>query len=338
VSRNLSFIPIPQVGFSPETGLLYGVAFDYFFNASGSNKKDSARESYVWLMLYHSTRNQWIAEPNWQIYSRGEKWFSRGSAGYVNFYERLWGFGNNTVPEKDFSDVFYQRIYLQGVLGRQLQPNLFAGLRINTSYMYGAREELGNFTGNQPGQQRSFVNGIGPTLIADGRDHPYNTMRGWYAELGATVHSSAWGSRFSYTDWAWDGRYYLPFKKGGTLALQTTANLMSGTAPWRELNRVGGPTILRGFFEGRYRGRHLLAAQAEYRKPINRFFKIAAFAAGGQVGDRLAHFNLNANWRIAGGIGARLLVNKKRQLYLRCDVAHTNDGTTGIYFRLGEAF
>jgi hypothetical protein len=338
VTRNLSFIPIPQLGFSPETGLLYGVAFDYFFNASGTQKKDSARESYAWFILYHSTRNQLIAEPNWQIYSRGEKWFSRGNAGYVNFYERMWGFGNSTVGEKNFSDVFYQRLYLQAVVGRQVRPNLFAGLRINSSYMFSAREELGDFTSSLPGQKSSFVNGVGPSLIADKRDHPYNTMQGWYGELGAAFNTAILGSQFSYTDWVLDGRYYHPFKKGGTLAMQATANLMSGQAPWRELNRMGGPTIMRGFFEGRYRGRHLLAAQAEYRKPINRFFKIAVFGAAGQVASEISQFSLYNNWRVAGGFGGRLLINKKRQLYLRGDLAFTNDGTTGLYFRLGEAF
>mgnify|MGYP002779584982 CR=1 FL=1 len=339
MSGNLSFVPIPTVGFAPETGFSYGASFNYFFNATKAGDKDSARESFIWLSVSHSTRNQLVIEPNWQVYTRGEKWFTRGQAGYTRFFERLWGFGNNNVGEDDFSDVFYERLYLQGVLGRQVRRNVFLGMRANTSRMFDAVEERSEFATLMPGATESFVNGLGPVFIADRRNHPYNTMAGWYAEASTLFHHRAFGSQFAYNDIQFDVRKYWPMKKGGgSLAVQAVANFLPGDVPWRELTRVGGPNIMRGFFEGRYRGRHLMAAQAEFRQPVGRFLKFAAFIGTAQVGNQMADFSLLHNHRIAGGGGIRILLNRKRQLYFRTDIAFTNDGTRAVYFRLGEAF
>lgn len=96
--------------------------------------------------------------------------------------------------------------------------------------------------------------------------------------------------------------------------------------------------MMRGFFEGRYRSKNLLAAQVEYRQPLGRFLKLAAFMGTAQVANQLSEFSLSNNHRIAGGGGVRILLNRKRQLYLRSDIAFSNDGTRALYFRLGEAF
>ncbi len=337
-SRTLHFLPMPQLAYTPETGLQYGVAFDYFFNAGTGTSADSVRESYIWTNVYYSTRNQLIIQPIWQVYTQGEQWYSRGTAGYVNYFEKVWGFDNQNNDEKAYSSVTYHRLFLQGLLARRLKPGIFAGLRVNSSYMYDAREAGNTWVSGMPGADRSMALGLGPVLLFDHRDHPYNTMSGWYLEASSALHAKFLGSDFRYTDWQLDGRYYHAFRPGRTLALQATASLLSGEAPWREWNRVGGPGMLRGFFEGRYRGRHLLAAQAEYRHQASRFLKLAVFIAAGQVANDFSDFSLISRQRVAGGAGLRLLLNRKRQLYFRCDLAMTNDGTRGLYFRLGEAF
>lgn len=337
-SRTLHFLPMPQLAYTPETGLQYGVAFDYFFNAGSGAKADTVRESYIWTNVYYSTRNQLIIQPIWQVYTNGEAWYSRGTAGYVNNFEKVWGFDNQNNDEKAYSRLTYERLFLQGLLARRMAKGVFAGLRVNASYMYDASEEGNSRVNTMPGAYKSGVVGLGPVFLFDHRDHPYNTMRGWYLEASAAMHTPWLGSDYRYTDWQLDGRYYHAFKPGSTLALQGTASLISGTAPWREWNRVGGPNMLRGFFEGRYRGRNLLAVQAEYRHQLTRYFKLAVFLATGQVVNHLNEFSLKEYQRIAGGAGFRLLLNQKRQLYFRTDVAFTNDGTRGLYFRLGEAF
>ncbi len=337
-SRTLHFLPMPQLAYTPETGLQYGVAFDYFFKAAGDAGADSVRESYIWTNVYYSTRRQLIIQPIWQVYTKGERWYSRGTAGYVNNFEKVWGFDNRNSDEKAYSRVTYQRFFLQGLLAGRVKPGVFAGLRLNSSYMYDALEEGDPRVREMPGADQSLVMGLGPVLLFDHRDHPYNTMRGWYLEASGATHAGWLGSDYNFTDWQLDGRYYHAFRPGRTLAFQATASLLSGEAPWREWNRIGGPGMLRGFFEGRYRGRHLLAAQAEYRHQVSRFFKLAVFMSAGQVANSFNEFSFSDHQRVAGGAGFRLLLNRKRQLYFRTDLAFTNDGTRGLYFRLGEAF
>jgi hypothetical protein len=67
------------------------------------------------------------------------------------------------------------------------------------------------------------------------------------------------------------------------LALQAVATMTAGDVPFYMLAQLGGPNVMRGDYEGRYRDRELLAVQLEYRFPILWRFGGTAFAGIGMV-------------------------------------------------------
>lgn len=340
INGKLNVIPVPVLTSSPETGLRAGVVLQYFFNTG--KKADTlhkTRDSYSYLEALYSTRKQTVIESYTQMFTPGERFFIRHRMGYINYNERIWGFGNNTVPADDFEKVTYTRLYLQTSLARQLKNKLFAGINLNISKTYDVTSVLKdtNLLAGQPGERGGLVVGVGPTLIWDKRDHPLNTRRGWYGELAVTHYIKALGSDFSYTEYLGDVRKYFPLRDSSALAFQGYGLLTAGTVPWREQARMGNGTIMRGYFSGRFRDNQYLAAQAEYRKPVHRWVTLAFFAAVGQVQNKITDFSPN-DTKLAGGMGIRVLANRAKRIYLRFDYAMSTDKTSGFYFKVGEAF
>lgn len=340
VNMKLSIIPVPVATSSPETGLRVGVVLQYFLNTgAGKDSSRKTRDSYSYLEALYSTRRQMVFENYTQLLTPGEKFFIRHRMGYVNYNERIWGFGNQTVGKDDFEKVKYTRLYLQSSITRQLKNKLFAGLNLNISNTYDVSTDIkdSNLLAGQPGQTGSLVVGLGPTIIWDKRDHVLSPRRGWYGELTITHYMPGLGSDFSYTEYLGDIRKYFPLRDSSILAVQGYTLLTNGTVPWREQARMGNSTIMRGYFSGRFRDREYMAAQAEYRKPVHRLAVLALFASVGQVQHTIRDFDWN-DTRLAGGLGLRILANKAKRIYLRFDYAMSTDKTSGFYFKVGEAF
>jgi len=339
VNRNISLVPVPTLSSSPETGVKGGVALSYFFNTSTKDSNQKSRDSYAYIETQYSSRKQLFVELYAQTYTKGEKYFIRGRVGYNDNLERVWGFGNTTLSQQAFETVLYKRVYVNITALAKVKRNVFVGLKTNISNMYSLNyvPKDTNILVNAAGESHSFVAGVGPTIIADFRDHPLSPYKGWYAELSTAMHNGSLGSSFNYTDVVVDVRKYLAIRKKDCLALQYFTNLTLGEVPWRELPRMGNGTIMRGYFNGRYRDRQYMAVQAEYRLPVHKLLTFAGFASMGQVQNSLDKYSL-AEMRYAYGAGMRILVNKAKRIALRIDYAKGSTGNTGLYLKIGEAF
>ena len=102
---------------------------------------------------------------------------------------------------------------------------------------------------------------------------------------------------------------------------------------------MGGESLMRGYYLGRYRDKHLVASQVEYRiLPFSFSKRVGAsvFMAMGQVFGDNHSFEWN-QFLPAGGAGLRFLIFPEKDIYTRLDWAVTAEGS-GIYFFIGEAF
>ena len=105
------------------------------------------------------------------------------------------------------------------------------------------------------------------------------------------------------------------------------------------LSLLGGENLMRGYYLGRFRDKHIVAVQVEYRiLPFSFSKRIGAsiFLAAGQVFGDNHNFEMN-KFLPSGGAGLRLLVFPDKDIYTRVDLAYTQEGR-GIYFIIGEAF
>jgi hypothetical protein len=67
--KNLNLLPIPEVSYRPERGFSFGLAVDYFFNAGKDSLKAVTRNSIAYVQFQYTTRNQTIADAQYQIYT-----------------------------------------------------------------------------------------------------------------------------------------------------------------------------------------------------------------------------------------------------------------------------
>lgn len=191
--------------------------------------------------------------------------------------------------------------------------------------------------GSLTGGREELVVGAGLTARLETTDSVFFPTSGFRSEATALVHGKALGSDHDFFQVDLSHRHYVGLGHGQVLAFQARARLSSGDVPWQMLPRLGGMFTLRGYYEGRYRDRHYVAAQAEYRFPIVWRFSGAAFTDVGGVSNALSRL-ASGPVRLSAGGGLRFLLDRDEHINLRVDVAVTASGNSDFYVALMEAF
>jgi outer membrane protein assembly factor BamA len=330
--KNLRFIANPIVQNSPETGIKMGLAGNYLFTTGNDSL---TRSSNIYAQIAYTTKQQFIFEPIWNVFTPAEKFILRGRAGYLDFTDHFWGVGP-MAEEQSKSNLSYRRIYLQSKILRKLRGNWFAGLQMRYSNIYSL-----NWLGEIPeveGNAGSVVSGMGPNVQADFRNNPFSPQNGWYADVYFARFGNIAGGTHRFDEIQADIRYYLPLKQPfQILAFQLFGNFTFGNVPFRELPRLGSSFLMRGYFEGRFRDFNYLAGQVEWRQPIYKWLHASAFMSAGEVASGLESFS-SKRIKSAAGIGLRILLNKKESVFARFDFALNNQGGHGFYIRINDAF
>jgi hypothetical protein len=104
--------------------------------------------------------------------------------------------------------------------------------------------------------------------------------------------------------------------------------------PFYLMRTLGGSHTLRGFSDFRFRDRHLIALQAEYRFEILTALDGAVFYDAGQVAPTLDAFQLR---RFERDYGAGLRLGSNGGVFLRFDVAYGGEGAR-TWLRFGHVF
>jgi len=334
---NLKLVPVPILTSTPETGVRFGLALEYFFNSK--DKQTEARGSYVHGQVTYSTKSQFDINGSWQIFGRGERYVYRGSAGFQRYDERYWGIGNTIIANDAYNSQFYNRVYLESKVFKLLKNKNYLGIAVNFSNTYNVTygNPLSNADKAVLGINGSKVLGIGPAFLQDSRDYPFSANKGSYAEIYYQYHMPILGDSYNYSEWTLDLRKYYPLTKTSTLAFQLMSRNTIGNVPLREIPRLGSSNLMRGFFTGRFRDLSFTATQGEFRFNIWRWIGGATFGSAGLVGESISNYEAK-ELKYSGGAGLRFLVNKKNRMILRLDYALSNSFGNAYYIRLNEAF
>jgi hypothetical protein len=251
---------------------------------------------------------------------------------------RFFGVGPHPLSSGERYDPLEAAVDISA--GLRLAPGLYAGPRLR---WFGSRimeREAGGLleSGAYPGGDGAAVLGPGLRLTYEGRDSQVAATSGLYLDASATLFGRAFGAGSSYALFSLDARAYAtPLEGSGTVfAAQFYAAAAAGEAPFQELPRLGGDRLLRGWFEGKYRGPGLVALQAEARIPVWSFLNVALYAGIGQVAERSGAMDF-ATPLAAAGIGARIVLDKESGAALRLDLAW-GEGGPEFYLNLGESF
>jgi outer membrane protein assembly factor BamA len=327
-----SVVPLPVLFYSPETRLGGGVALLHAYRSSADGRPIASAAS-----LMYTQNRQIAAGISTDAYLTGGRNHVTAGVGYSKFPTVFYGIGNATA--RSDSESYTPRTFtLELAVDRRLAPGVYVGIGgdFATGSMVEVEPGRALASGLVPGSDIGNVAGLGAAVTYDTRDNILAAESGAYAKLSARRYAAVLGSDFDFSAVQLDLRRFTTFAAGHVVAVQASWAGTSGDVPFTRLPQLGGQNLLRGYYQGRYRDRQYVAAQAEYRTPMWRRTGLAAFGGAGEVAPSLGDLSLRGI-HAAGGAGLRVLLNRQERLALRLDYG-AGGGSSGFYITVGEAF
>jgi hypothetical protein len=340
-AREPQLLVFPTLAYAPETSWEIGFSSLYVYYA----QRDTAnRLSEISGFTFYTLENQYGLWFDHALYSDKDKWFALGRLRYQNFPLLFYGIGKN-APADYLARVDGNYLLFRERVLREVASNLYLGAEIDLQSLHRSQFNWTPENSNRSlprGGKGSTNLGLGLGLVYDNRHNVLNVRDGFFSELALLRYDRAWGSDFAFSSLVSDTRLFIPINQRDVLALQTYGQFtLNGRPPFNQLALMGGESIMRGYYLGRYRDENLLAAQLEYRflpLPLGftKRFGAAAFVATGQVFGNQNQLRAQ-DFLPTGGLGLRYLLFPNKDIYTRIDVAFTPEGP-GFYFFIGEAF
>jgi outer membrane protein assembly factor BamA len=337
-----NWVALPALGYSTDTGWMGGGALMRLYGCSGAATPAAVPEcsrSHLALAGLYSQKQQLLLSLGGDNSWGGQRHRLVWGAKYRRFPSRFYGIGRAADLDEGYTprESAAELAYL-----RRLGGGWELGLAAAISRQYLERESL------EPGGvletralvgSRFFVRtGVGPRLLLDRRDSPWQPRRGAYLSVWSTLYRRALGGDLDGERHGLDARGYWSAGAGCVVAGQLTLDDVRGEIPFDELPSLGGGEALRGYPGGRYRDRSRLLAQVEVRRPalLGRL-GLALFAGAGDVAPALERL-APGQARLGAGGGLRYLYDRASGLTLRLDYGVGEAGERSMAITLGEAF
>lgn len=326
-------IPIPALGYTPETGFILGVAAIYF--SVPPNAEDALQTTNVGMNLLYGTVGFFNVGASGEFPLGGDRFYFEGGLGVNRANEEYFGLGLDNDGVEEFTQF---QANVEGAFLYRLTPSI----RLGPTYKVGYAEVLDTETGGRldqdgiEGANWAVVSGPGIRGTYDTRTSTFFPRGGVLLTLETSVSTSILGASSTFGRTALDGRIYRELFPDGVIAGQTRLEAAYGDTPFQFLPFLGGQNELRGFIEGEIRDNVTLLTQAEFRFPLFWRLGAVAFFGVGTSGEDVGTI-LWDRFQPAGGGGIRFALNPEQDINLRLDFAH-NGRDLAVYFGFGEAF
>ncbi|RTQ44995.1 hypothetical protein EJV47_26880 [Hymenobacter gummosus] len=338
-----SFIPAPVLFYEPETGAAAGVTF---LPTWRHGRDTTVRKSNGRFGGWYSQKKQLNLQISHTIFTRQERYLVSGDIQFYDYPIFFYGIGNNTDIDNE-SEISYKLLIIQQRGLKSFRRHWFAGLtyRLTDARSIKADKPLDNEDDginqllllDERQRQNTTISGLGPAIVHDSRDNILSTYHGNYLDVQGLFNVKGLGSDYTFSRYTLDARHYQPLGSNRTIwASQVYTQFHNGSVPFRELANLGGISLLRGIYEGRFRDRQLIAAQTEIRHHLFWRINVAGFVGAGQVASHLDDFGSKFN--VAGGAGVRFQFNRRDRINIRFDYGVGSGGSSGLYFGVNEAF
>jgi len=333
--KGFGYAFIPAVFYTPETGFAGGASVLLFFR--GKDRSEDARPSTLAPTLIFTEKSQVIAVVGYELNLQRELYRVTGGTGFLRFPDLFWGIGPDT-PDSNEEDYTPRTAFFSTAVQRRIRSRFSLGLAYEFGHSEISDVKAGGLLdgGTIPGSDGGTVSGAGAVFTWDSRDNLFYAMRGSFHTLSATFFDRSLGSDFAFQRYIVDLRTYFSVLGSNVLALQAVGSFISGDPPFQMMSQIGGSERMRGYYQGRYRDKHAIVLQAEWRRRLWWRLGVAAFAGVGDVAPRLSDFRLR-DGRAAVGGGLRFLIDRGEGISVRMDFGRIG-GTPGPYLTINEAF
>ncbi|MFL2566833.1 MAG: BamA/TamA family outer membrane protein [Schleiferiaceae bacterium] len=330
-------INYPTLAYSPETRWEVGLSSLLIYSA---NRDLNNRLSEIKAFTFYTLEDQYGIWLDHAVYSDRNKWFLYGRARYQSFPLFYYGIGPNS-PSEYTSRIDGEYTLFRERLLREFLPSLYIGIEWDFQRLTNVQYEQVSpgYAMPEVGKMGSTNMGLGLGILYDNIHNAMNPRKGIYSEWAFLNYSDRLLGNHNMFTYLFDNRFYKPIKSNTVFAAQLYGQFTNGDVPFNMLSLMGGESLMRGYYLGRYRDNNLIAGQIEYRiLPFDFSSRWGAslFAATGQVFSQQNSFNMGS-FLPTGGFGLRYLIFPQKDIYTRIDIAFTREGS-GVYFFIGEAF
>ena len=327
-TRKVSVLPVPAIGYSPETKTYIGAVTLFTFHNSDSltrSSNASVEFNYTW-------NKQLIFESDWNFFLPEEHWFTRGLLHYSKYPDLYYGIGFDT-PASNEVNFQSNRTIIDADLFRNIKNNYFIGSGIRYSAFNNIEYLKDSLIYPELKSENTF--GLKILFLKDARNNILSPAKGDYFEFGNSFNFST----SFYLKTTVDYRHYFAFGENDkhTLASRFYQSSVFGNPPFYDFAEIGGDEFVRGYFLGRFRDKNLTSLQIEMRNHLFWRFGIVTFGGISMVYKKFNQIE-NESFKPNAGFGFRFLVDKKENTNLRIDYAVGAQNQSGFYISFGESF
>ena len=333
--KNFKFIGVPVVFSTPETGFGFGGGGQLFLTSE--KNIFGARTSNIFLSGIYTANSQIVIDVQPEIYFESGGYYLDGSYEFRIYPNKFWGIGNNT-PDSNEEDYNMTSHKFRVDFLKRLPPSLNFGLRVNFENHQVTEVQEGGIleSGEVLGSNRAVIFGLGAIFTLDTRDLVEDPSGGYYVNFNAQFSSENFGATHGFNRFITDLRAYHPLGNKSLLAARIYVENNFGDVPFQAKAQFGGGDMARGYFKGRFIDDHMYVVTAEYRWHFLPRWSLAAFGLMGEVTDITQDFFRGPHFSAGGGIRFKIL--KSQNTLLRMDVGIGEDGNSGFYFGVNQAF
>lgn len=255
------------------------------------------------------------------------------SARFVHSPRRFWGTGFEAASDPSGAgSLTARRVRGRADFLYRHAGTLLAGAFAGYEFYHAVEISAPSAAGMTPVRTHYLTAGV--RIDVDTRNDVTSPSRGVFlnVEQSLNIPVGGAGGLFGRTEVTAD--FFCPLWKGGVMAVDVYGNISTSGAPWTMWPEAGGDVRLRGYYQGRYRDRNLLAAQVELRQKVYRGHGVAVWGGAGWVFPSFGGFDIK-NTLPTYGAGYRFSF---LGIVLRLDVGFGLPGQYAVIAGLSHSF
>ncbi len=330
--KKFGAVALPVIAYTPETSFMFGATGIGYYNRDPKNS-DSIQDT-VKISGIYTLKNQFMGVFRTDFYPVNEKILTTLFLAANKSPEVFFGIGDSN-NDKNKENYLKQDVKFKAFLGFEINDRVYLGPAFDLWKMEVKKKKPGSMLENDniEGSKGLEKYGLGIRLLADKREGTFYPTNGFLTEIKMLEY----GPSNSFINIFIDHRHYFNIFKEHVLAFQFIYNINAGTVPFQMMASLGGEEMLRGYYKGSYLDKCMVAGQVEYRFPIYWRFEATAFFATGNVAPKPLSYNPE-NTAFAGGVGMRIMLDRREKIPVRFDVAVNREGMFSYYLSIMQAF
>lgn len=336
--------PVVLPAYSPEMGFILTGGCLISFKTKLNN--DYLTHSFFSLLIKSNLKDGNEAYANLYSFWFDDRVIIKLTGDYKKRTDHYWGVGFEQADQIDQGDntTRYSLIYkaFTPAISVKLFNSVYAGIKadIHTTEASDLSELMLEDENILNDTNDLAVSGIGLNILYDHRNSITFPTKGIYFQIEGMNYNHYLSGKYKYQLYGFDYRHYLPFfRNGSIIAWQFKTSMGFGDIPWSELQRIGSPYDLRGYFYGQYRDKSSACALIEYRhifaSKSNTNLSRHGFVFWMGAGTVFPDINKISKILFSTGIGYRFEIQPGNNL--RIDLGFAAEGT-GLFVNYSEAF